>query len=214
MNKLFIDGSRVIDPYGRDKVEILCKNRLGTEFYLRVPYTAGKLPFSQDALGRLLLLSKKQYTFLMKKKLTKADRVIGKELLKECAVIIESVFKEANIKICSACPSNSSVFGGIKVGCCCGCSGASGHFDTHDKSAHRKIRALKAQYNFDEKIFGFFDPIKKCCGLPREKRSFVCTRFACENVVDSLVTTENFRWTVDKHARYFKMLKDKLGLLS
>lgn len=131
------------------------------------------------------------------------------ELVKEHAKIIGDIFDEKNKNVCSNCSSNlpPKVFKyryidklGKKVrqryedflypvnkkkisGCCSGCFGSNGFFRTDSiyHEPHVLLEKLKKVYGFNSP-YGFFDPEKMSCGLPREFRSCTCLSHYCEQL--------------------------------
>ncbi|KKL92788.1 hypothetical protein LCGC14_1881120, partial [marine sediment metagenome] len=65
-----------------------------------------------------------------------------------------------------------------EAGCCSSCKKYMGHFsDVNNGSpieymeCKQVLERLKKKYKYDDKLYGFFDSLKKECKLPREKRS-------------------------------------------
>jgi len=59
-----------------------------------------------------------------------------------------------------------------EAGCCSRCMDYYWN-NTYDEGRHKQLRKLKRLYGYDE-YYHFFDTEKKCCKLPRHKRSSIC----------------------------------------
>lgn len=120
------------------------------------------------------------------------------EKIKYYTDILGHIFDNINKEICSDCPlarrkTVLEVEGryGFEIwskeaGCCSSCKKYMGHFsDVNNGSpieymeCKQVLERLKKKYKYDDKLYGFFDSLKKECKLPREKRSLTCLRYNC-----------------------------------
>lgn len=103
----------------------------------------------------------------------------------DMACSLEDIFHTPNRQLCAHCNAGSYAKG-VHRGCCTHCAGNSGHFIEHyDGVTTTEVKELLAQYWYSER-YGFFNPRKLCCNLPREYRSIVCLTFRCKKVNDVL----------------------------
>ena len=106
--------------------------------------------------------------------------------LQEQAIFFGNIFDKFNSENCNEC-GNSNEFG---IGACCrNCVRYRGHFDMHRQQyhvTHKILRRYEILYGFDPKTYGYLDPEKKICKLPRILRSSTCLGYKCEKLNQTL----------------------------
>ncbi len=101
----------------------------------------------------------------------------------EIGDIYEIIFNKINSEVCANCPKASYTtieeaqknddYLSKEAGCCSLCAIQNGYLEI----AVEKLNKL----GFNKK-YGFFDPNKKACKLPRKLRSSTCLKFVCDAI--------------------------------
>jgi hypothetical protein len=110
------------------------------------------------------------------------NKISTQQKIDEICQQLEDIFKPINTTLCPVCPHPfpppparrmSDSVTGIR-GCCTNCAicGWGGYH------YNEKFSTLRHEFKFDKNT-GFFDDNKKCCSLPRAKRSLTCLEFVC-----------------------------------
>ena len=100
------------------------------------------------------------------------------------------LFDEKNKTVCTTCAKNGQAPIENRS-CCCLCGFNAGYFTAKEHiyllDAFRFYNYKKPSHirNFHNEIYGggFFDPINKCCPLPRYRRSHKCLTFYCDDII-------------------------------
>lgn len=127
------------------------------------------------------------------------NKIAEKSIKKYCDEL-ETIFASINAEVCSKCSTEDG-------GCCKNCKENNGYFkhelfynwdrtrgkyhidmccnngiyDALRWHLFEEINQLKKEYVFDEQD-GFLDKEKKCCRLPRWKRSITCLAYVCSRI--------------------------------
>ena len=108
--------------------------------------------------------------------------------MKRLSEKIDNIFSGMNKEVCSKCNNYDMTDSDNhpKRGCCRGCGGAGGYFESNWRKKDnnwifkKSYLELRKKYHFNKK-YGFFDVKNMRCGLPRAERSYTCLGHSCDD---------------------------------
>ena len=119
------------------------------------------------------------------------------DIVQNQALYLANIFDAANTEHCSACGSKDP--NGIGS-CCKNCRQYRGHFENSIYQVTHELRQkYEKMFKFDPKLYGYIDPEKKICKLPRILRSSTCLNYSCYSIMPSTKWEDNAKVKMSVH---------------